>query len=58
LSVEAAEENKGKEVAGETVKGARGAAIGAVIGANTGNVGEAAAIGAAAGGASGRRRRH
>ena len=55
LSVDAGlKTEKGKEVAGETVKeGARGAVIGTVIGAITGNIGEAAAIGAAAGGASG-----
>ena len=54
-SIEAGlEREKGKEVAGETVKeGARGAIIGGAIGAVTGNLGEATAIGAAAGAASG-----
>jgi hypothetical protein len=55
LSVEAGlEREKGKEVAGETVKeGARGAIIGGAVGLVTGDVGRAAAIGGAAGAASG-----
>jgi len=55
LSVEAGlEREKGKEVAGETVKeGARGAIIGGAVGLVTGDVGKAAAIGAAAGAAAG-----
>jgi len=55
LSVEAGlEKNKGKEVAGETVKeGARGAIIGGAVGLVTGDVGRAAGIGAAAGAAAG-----
>lgn len=55
LSVEAGlERKKGEEVARETVKeGARGAIIGGAIGLATGDVGQAAKIGAAAGAASG-----
>jgi hypothetical protein len=55
LSVEAGlEKNKGKEVAGETVKeGARGAIIGGAVGLVTGDVGRAAGVGAAAGAAAG-----
>jgi hypothetical protein len=55
MSIEAGvKTEKGKEVAGETVKeGARGAIIGGAVGAVTGNAGEAAAIGAVAGAASG-----
>jgi hypothetical protein len=55
LSVDAGlKEQKGKEVAGETVKGgARGAIIGGVIGAVTGSPGMGAAVGAAGGAASG-----
>lgn len=55
LSVEAGlEREKGKEVAGESVKeGARGAIIGGAVGLVTGDVGRAAGIGAAAGAAAG-----